>query len=386
MTESPSLFDQDGADAEPTGDPGDPASAGRSRERSRFRGCLPILAVLAGLALLAAVFVPKGIDKIRDQFDGPEDFPGPGSGEVLMTIEPGQSVRSMGEELEDLGVVASADAFVDAASDNPAATGIQAGIYTLKKKMQAADVVDILADPKNISRTTVTIPEGLRAEAVIKVLAKGTDFGVKQFEKALARPQAIGLPSYAKGDPEGYLFPATYEITPKDTPKTILAAMVAKGERTTADLDLEAKAADIGLTPHEVITVASMLEFEARLTEDYPKVARTIYNRLDADMALQSDATVAYANGLSGEVWTTADQRSVDSPYNTYLHKGLPPGPIGNPGQRTIEAALNPADGDWLYWVVINLKTGKTVFSETLAEHNAATEKLREYCRSSDAC
>ena len=129
-----------------------------------------------------------------------------------------------------------------------------------------------------------------------------------------------------------------------------------------------------------------MLEFEARLTEDYPKVARTIYNRLDADMALQSDATVAYANGLSGEVWTTADQRSVDSPYNTYLHKGLPPGPIGNPGQRTIEAALNPADGDWLYWVVINLKTGKTVFSETLAEHNAATEKLREYCRSSDAC
>ena len=120
--------------------------------------------------------------------------------------------------------------------------------------------------------------------------------------------------------------------------------------------------------------------------EDYPKVARAIYNRLDDGMALQSDATVAYANGLSGEVFTTAEQRAVDSPYNTYANTGLPPGPIGNPGETTIDAALHPADGDWLYWVVVNLKTGETVFSNTYAEHQQAVEQLQEYCAHSDAC
>ncbi len=121
--------------------------------------------------------------------------------------------------------------------------------------------------------------------------------------------------------------------------------MVAKGQSVMTELGLDAQAEQVGLTAHEVLTVASMLEFEANRTEDYPKVARAIYNRLDIDMALQSDATVAYANGLSGEVWTTSEQRDIDSPYNTYKHTGLPPGPIATPARRPSTRRSTPPTG-----------------------------------------
>ncbi len=102
-------------------------------------------------------------------------------------------------------------------------------------------------------------------------------------------------------------------------------------------------------------------------------------------MALQSDATVAYANHLEGTVWTTQAQRDNPSPYNTYVHTGLPPGPIGSPGEKTIEAALGPAQGDWLYFVPINLDTGETAFAATFAEHQANVAKLKDWCRRNDS-
>ncbi|GAA3542321.1 endolytic transglycosylase MltG [Nocardioides daeguensis] len=363
-----------------------PAGGRRRAAKKRRGGCLPILLVAVLFCGLVAWFARGAIADVKDMLAGPEDFAGPGQGQVTFVIDPGQSVGSMGAELEDLGVVASSEAFVDAAAKDSRSTRIQAGTYLLKSRMKAADVVAILVDPSQMAQDTVTIPEGKRTSDIVKILAKNTDFKAAQFEAVLADPAALGLPPSAGGNPEGYLFPATYTITPADTPQTILAAMVAKGQAVMKDLDLDAQAQNVGLTAHEVLTVASMLEFEANRDQDYPKVARAIYNRLDQDMALQSDATVAYANGLSGEVWTTSAQRDIDSPYNTYANRGLPPGPIGNPGEATIDAALHPADGPWLYWVVVNLKTGETVFSTTLAEHNAATERLREYCTTSDAC
>jgi UPF0755 protein len=133
------------------------------------------------------------------------------------------------------------------------------------------------------------------------------------------------------------------------------------------------------------MTLASILEYEGSRPEDLDKIARVFYNRLDEGMALQSDATVAYANNLQGTVWTTQEQRDNPSPYNTYVHPGLPPGPIGSPGQKTLEAALNPADGDWLYFVPINLKTGETAFAETFAEHQANVAKLKDWCRETDS-
>ncbi len=140
------------------------------------------------------------------------------------------------------------------------------------------------------------------------------------------------------------------------------------------------------MTPEEVLTMASILEFEASRDEDYPKVARVIYNRLDTGMPLQFDATVAYANDKSGTVYTTDAERALDSPYNTYKNTGLPPGPIGSPGEKTIRAALNPSSGDQRFWVVVNLRTGETRYAHSYAEHLKNVALFRKYCQTSDAC
>ncbi|HWJ82663.1 MAG TPA: endolytic transglycosylase MltG [Nocardioides sp.] len=357
------------------------------RARKKRSGCLPILIVLVLVVVAGVLAWNKVLSPWWDDITGgPADYPGPGHGQVMVQITEGESIPQMGAALEKLGVVQSSDAFVDAASANADATGIQAGTYVLKKEMKASDVVAYLADPKHLAQDLVTVPEGMRTSAVLDLLAKHTDFPRSAYEKVLQDPGQLGLPGYAHGDAEGYLFPATYAVTPVSTPATILKAMVDRWHQAADDVGLEEKAKDVGLSPAEVMTVASILEFEAQRDQDYPKVARAIYNRLDDGMALQSDATVAYANGLSGEVFTTDEQRNIDSPYNTYVHTGLPPGPIGNPGEKTIDAALHPADGDWLFWVVVNLRTGKTVFSDTYEEHQAAVEKLRAYCAKSDAC
>jgi UPF0755 protein len=350
-----------------------------------------MLFVLVICVVLAVIFVPKGIDKVRSVFSGPEDYAGPGSGEVVFVIEDGQSIPSMGEELEDLGVVASTDAFVDAASNNPKATGIQVGTYLLKERMKAADVVAYLANPDNLAQALVTIPEGLRVADVVAQLAKDTDFSRKQYEQVLARPGGLGLPDYAQGEPEGYLFPATYAVSPSDTPETILKAMVDRWRQAAADTGLEEAAERLGYTPAELMVVASLVEAEAQ-PDDMPEVARVIYNRLEnpdreTQGLLQLDATVNFAHGRNLGARTTSADRQIDSPYNTYLYAGLPPGPIEAPGEAAMAAAGDPADGEWFYYVTVNLETGETKFAETDDEHAANVAELNEYCRTeSDRC
>jgi UPF0755 protein len=151
------------------------------------------------------------------------------------------------------------------------------------------------------------------------------------------------------------------------------------------NLDIGTKADKLGLTPEEVLTVASIIEYEVNKPEDYPKVARVIYNRLKKDMPLQMDSTVAYVSKRTGDVFTTDEERASTSRYNTYRHTGLPPGPIGSPGEATIEAALNPASGDWLYFVA-DYEEDTTRFSSTLGEHGKWVKKLQAYCRQSEDC
>jgi UPF0755 protein len=359
--------------------------SGHRRGPRRRRGGRGLLALVVVLVVLAVV-VYAGGRWLKHRLDGPADYAGPGTGRVTFTITEGESVPQMGAALQKLDVVKSSAAFVSAASTNSGATGIQPGAYLLKKRMKAADVVSILVNPKNMVQDTVTIPEGKRADDIVALIAQHSDFSEKSLRAVLAHPEGLGLPSYAHGDPEGFLFPATYTITPGETPRGLIKAMVTKWHQETAAIHLDSAAKAVNLDPEQAITVASILEYEASRAQDYPKVARAIYNRLKADMPLQSDATVAYANKITGQVWTTAAQRAVASAYNTYTHKGLPPGPIGNPGIETINAALHPAQGPWLYWVVVNLRTGKTVFSTTYAQHQAATEQLRRYCQTSSAC
>ncbi|KRB74109.1 hypothetical protein ASE01_19165 [Nocardioides sp. Root190] len=364
-----------------------PSARGHRRAAKKRRsGCAPVLLVIVLFCAILAWFARGAISDVKDMFAGAEDYAGPGSGEVMVVIDPGQSIRSMGEELEELDVVASADAFVDAAGKNAEAQGIQAATYTMLLKMKASDAVAFLANPANAGAgTTVTVTEGARVRQIVETIVEKTEFTKKQLTRLLANPETIGLPAEAKGNPEGYLYPATYEITDSTTPKSLLSQMVAKTEETETDLDIEAGASRLGLTPHDIITIASILEYEANRDADYPKVARVIYNRLDDGMALQMDSTVSYVSKREGDVWTTAEERESDSLYNTYQHTGLPPGPIGSPGEKTIRAALEPADGPWLFFVP-DYENETTVFSTTLAEHNVAVERLREYCRTHDEC
>ena len=377
--------------SDPTGVPGfhDDGHHGHhhhAHRASRRRRSLPAIVALVVVVLVLGGVVYAGGSWLKGRLAGDPDYPGPGTGQVSFTIAKDESIREMGNALKQLDVVKSSDAFVSAASHNAQATGIQPGSYLLKKQMKASDVVAVLVDPANLDQSIVTIPEGTRTATVIELIAEHSKISRAALTKALQQPGQLGLPSYAHGDPEGYLFPATYTISPKETATELLRAMVTKFKQEAAAIDLVGAAKAVNLDPGQAVVVASILEYEASRGTDYPKVARAIYNRLRIGMALQSDATVSYANGVTGQVWTTSAERAVQSAYNTYTHKGLPPGAIGNPGLETLKAALHPAKGPWLYWVVVNLRTGETVFSTTYAQHQAATEQLKQYCKTSDAC
>jgi UPF0755 protein len=370
-------------------------AGGRRAERSRRRGpgCLIALVILAVLAGIAYWGVTTGLDKVQDQFSSADDYPGPGSGEVNFEVKQGDSIAEMGRGLKAAGVVASVDAFIEAAGANPEAGKIQAGFYPLLKEMKASDVVAILVDPDKIVTTDVTIPEGLRVKDVVELLVEKTGFPKADFDKALEDPEALGLPAYADGNPEGYLFPATYDFGPEEKPADMLRDMVVRWEQAATDNDLEASAEALGYTPQEIMTIASLIEAEGR-GKYRTKIARVIYNRLEIDPNpaagfLQIDASVNYAlDRVGSTVITEEDKESVaDSPYNTYTQKGLPPTPIEAPGDDSIQAALHPAEGPWFFYVTVNLKTGETKFTDDYDEFLEFKDEYQEYCDTqSDRC
>ena len=345
------------------------ARAGRRRAAPRRRSRLPgCLAVLVAIVLIAGLGYGglKGFEKLKNHFAGAPDYSaGTAVGKVTFQVHSGDTATLIARNLKAAGVTESVDAFINVASSDPDASKIQVGFYPLEKHMSADEALKVLVDPKNMVQAGVVVREGARVSDIVKEITDRTDITQQQVDAALKDPAALGLPAEAGGNPEGYLFPATYTVTPGETAVQLLRQMVAKEAEVAQSIDLPAAAAKVNLTPEQVLTVASIIEYEASRDQDYPKVARAIYNRLQAGMPIQSDATVSYANGVTGQIWTTQAMRDNDSAYNTYQHKGLPPGPIGNPGLKTIEAALNPATGPWLYWVVVNLKTGETVFSTT---------------------
>ncbi|MDR7086742.1 UPF0755 protein [Aeromicrobium panaciterrae] len=335
------------------------------------------------LVLLAVLFGGyKVAGKAMDFFGGPADYPGQGTGSVVVEIPSGANGQQIANILKEADVVKSAEAFYQLSLNDSRFQAVQAGFFKLRKHMSAEWAMRELTDRNNRVEGKVTIPEGARVTTIITIIAKSTDISKKNVEAALDKPQSLGLPAEANNNPEGFLYPATYEVPPGSTATSLLKQMVKKTVDVEKELDLASRADAIGMTPVEVMTLASILEYEANRDEDYPKVARVFLNRLDQGIALQSDATVAYANGITGDVWTTPEQRDNPSEYNTYEHQGLPPGPIGAAGKKTIEAVLNPADGDWLYFVP-DYENNTTVFSNNLADHERAAERLREWCRSS---
>ncbi|MDO9378561.1 MAG: endolytic transglycosylase MltG [Nocardioidaceae bacterium] len=366
----------------------DERRGGRRAERRSRRplGCAIVALVVAALLVAAYVGVSRGAGVVSGWLNGPEDYSGQGTGQVEVEVKEGDSAAAIGRTLKSEGVVASVDAFIELANTDERAQAIQPGTYELREKMSSKWALDELSDPANLLQVSVAIPEGFRVGQIVERIVARTDITEDALTAALDDPASIGLPDVADDNPEGYLFPATYEVEPDTTATQLLSQMVAKTVEVEQSLDIDARAEALGVTTEEALTVASIIEYEAKRDEDLPKVARVIYNRLAEDQPLQMDSTVTYVSQRKGDVWTTQAERDVDSQYNTYRYAGLPPGPIGSPGERTIEAALNPAEGDWLYFMPQNLETGETVFTASYSEHLRNVEKFRAYCRESDLC
>ncbi|CAB4613762.1 MAG: endolytic transglycosylase MltG [Actinobacteria bacterium] len=328
------------------------------------------LSLLISLILIAVIggsvaFTFRGEFRSSiEQLQG-NDYPGPGTSEVEFIVNGGDSGEVIAKRLVDAGVVKNFRATYKYILDtNPT---FYPGVFTLRLQMDSKSAIKALSDPNSASLERTTIKEGLRANVVFKVLSESTGIKFSEFNALFQEPGVFSLDPKLKNI-EGYLFPATYTFAPGATAKQILQQMIDRMLMELKSLDISADKA------HEVITLASIIQKEARLTEDFYKVSRTFKNRLEDGMHLQSDATVSY--GVNGNtVSTSSADRANKNGYNTYLYAGLPIGPISAPGSVALDAALHPAKGDWLYFCTINLETGETLFSSTYAEHELAVAK-----------
>jgi UPF0755 protein len=338
---------------------------------SVFRRLLVIVLALAVIGGGVAVAY-KALKPVVEGFLESNDYPGPGTGEVRVTVDQGAGGSAIAKTLADEDVVKSSKAFIEAANNDPKSAGIQPGVYEMKKQMKASDALAILVDPKNRLITRVTIPEGLWASEIYAKLSKSSGIPVAQYTAAAKKVDELGLPPSAKGNLEGYLFPASYEFGPTATALDQLKQMVAE---STKRLDA------LGITPdrmERVVTVASLVEGEAQAEADRSKVARVVENRLAAKMSLGFDSTVNYIFKKRGV--PTQEMLESDNPYNTRRFTGLPPGPISNPGESALEAAASPVAGPWLYFVTVDLETGETKFAATYEEHQRNVAQFQKWC------
>jgi UPF0755 protein len=354
---------------------------GRARRPGRRvgRAVAPVLAMFIALVVLAGLGF--GGYKIYQHFQSP-DYSGSGFGAVTVQVLAGDTAESLAPRLVADGVVASTSSFVSAVKQSPDPTGLQPGFFRLHKHMKASLAYALLLNPKSRIQDLVTIPEGLRLTQILsKLEAVKSPIPASAYAKAIKDTSALGLPSYANGKLEGYLFPATYPITPGMTATSVLQAMVTRFGQEATSVNLTSAAKAVHLNAGQVITVASILEAEGGSPSYYSRVAEVIYNRLAAHWHLGLDSTVNYALHRFG-ISLTVSQLAVNSPYNTFTHFGLPPGPIDSPGDAAIQAALHPAHGNYMYFVTVNLKTGLTLFtnSASVFDHDVAI------CRANKAC
>lgn len=310
--------------------------------------------------------------------------------EVTFVIESGESVAQVADALQGAGLISDAGVFRRVVQYHGADGSIEAGVYALRPNMTMEEIMDELQHGR-LATTAVTIPEGWRSEEVAALLEETGIVSAEAFLQVVrGGAQALGETSYAfladrpEGSPvdlEGFLFPDTYQF-PRDSDAVRVVDTMLQNWDQRVSADLREKAAARGLTLYEVVTLASVVEREAVVDEERPRIAGVYLNRLEREMRLEADPTVQYALGLdpqTGRWWTplTVDQvQNTDSPYNTYRVEGLPPGPICNPGLAAIQAVLNPEQTDYLYFVA-NKRAGdgSHVFAYTFDEHVANVQQ-----------
>ncbi len=341
--------------------------------RSKRKFPRRLVALLAAIVLTAgslAYFNRAELRGLVEQFTGAE-YSGTEGELVTVVVKRGDVGTDVAKALVDAGVTKNYDVTLRTIyAMNPT---FFPGSYSVPSNIPSAKAVSYLVDLTNMISNRITIREGLRIGSVFKLLEEKTGIPVSSFEQEAKDYKSFDVPAEAPSL-EGYLFPATYNFDTSYSAREILNVLV---QRTKDQLIEDGVAKEDW---HRVLTLASVIQREARMEKDFYKVSRVFLNRLDINMPLQSDATVSY--GVGGNTFqTSAADRSDPNPYNTYKYPGLPIGPISGVGALAIDAALNPADGPWLYFVSVNLKTGETVFSETFAQHEAAVEVWRKWLR-----
>ncbi|HEV2810737.1 MAG TPA: endolytic transglycosylase MltG [Acidimicrobiales bacterium] len=347
------LFDQDHRGMSPDPEP--------PRRRRPLLMVLTVVAVVVVLGLIGAVLWVKG--KID-----PGGAPGQ---EVALTIPEGATTADIAELLADEGVISDAGVFGYYVQFTGGAS-FQAGDYTLARNSTMSDVVATLDEGPEIAFDQVTVPEGLSLEEVAERVGEVDRFSAERFLE-LAESGTVRS-RYQPDDVdslEGLLFPDTYRFDQTEDEAALLERMVEQFDTVATEVGYDEDDLPGGLTAYEAIVVASLIESEARVPQDRAKISRVIHNRLEEEMLLQIDATVIYARGgehrPNGQVLFS--DLEVDSPYNTYKFAGLPPTPIAVPGRASLEAAIDPTPGDWLFYVKYQ-NDGTHAFAETGAEHS----------------
>jgi UPF0755 protein len=303
---------------------------------------------------------------------------------TLITVKQGESAKSIGATLQQKGVVRSAKLFEVLVGVTGSQNSLQAGDYEFDPGLPAIEVVKRIAEGKTASRD-VLIPEGRRLEEVGELLEKADVIGQQDFLAALKlRYDEPFLKQTSLASLEGFIFPATYSFNRKEKPEDVVDAMLRAFQQQVADkLQLEGQ----NLTLDQVMTLASIVEREAENPAERPLIASVYLNRMRLGIALQADPTVQYAVAESRAsvdaygYWKkelTLDDLKLNSPYNTYVNPGLPPGPIANPGLAAIQAVVRPASTNFLFFVAKNDGTGSHAFAETLEEHLRNVEKYQQ--------
>jgi UPF0755 protein len=310
-----------------------------------------ILTVIVGIVLVLAVAVGGTAFWVKGQID-PSGDPGE---PTSITIPEGATSDDIGALLADEGVISSDFVWGWYLRINGGGP-FEAGVYELPTNSAIPDVIDLLdAGPAPIEERSFTMPEGLTVPETLARLASPEDgLGFDQaamqelLDTGAVTSQVLGpdLPSS-----EGILFPETYRVAADADEQAVLQQMVTQLDSTLTDLHVETAQDRFNLSPYEILIVASLIEEETKVDEERGKVAQVIYNRLRQDIPLGIDATSRYEAELAGRDRDDIDFES-DSPYNTRRNQGLPPTPIASPGRASIEAALNPTDGPWIYYVL----------------------------------
>ena len=296
--------------------------------------------------------------------------------EIDFVVQLGETATQVGDRLQELGLITDAQLFRQFMQYNGLDSTLEAGDYVLRRNMSMKEIGEAL-QKASFEEVEITIPEGLRAEEIAEILSENNIMDGTAFLEAVRLGSIVSHPLLsdrpAGRSYEGYLFPDTYRLPARAKPEDLIQRMLdnlaSKLPANTFDL-----ASRQGLTLYQIMTVASIVEREAVIADERPTIASVYLNRIKADMYLQADPTVQYAMGYQPEAdqwWKTPvtleEYQTVDSPYNTYLTPGLPPGPIANAGINAIVATLEPAQTNYLFFVAF--ENGAHVFAETFEEH-----------------